>query len=217
MSANNDRESERTPASGDENPATESGAEQTPKQPMGEVGDNHQAANAADNGASGDDLAANIPEDTDQLIAALLEARHQAESHWETVLRTQAEMENLRKRVTRDVENAHKYGLERFLEELLPVRDSMELGLAATHEDGAQVEQLREGVELTLKMLTGTLEKFGVEVIDPIDSAFDPEFHQAMSMQEVQGVESGTVTMVMQKGFVLNGRLVRPALVMVAK
>ena len=147
----------------------------------------------------------------------MLEARHQAESHWETVLRTQAEMENLRKRVARDVENAHKFGLEKFLEELLPVRDSMELGLAAAGEDEADTAQVREGVELTLKMLTSALEKFGVEIVDPVDSAFDPDFHQAMSMQEVPGVESGTVTMVMQKGFVLNGRLVRPALVMVAK
>ncbi len=163
------------------------------------------------------DQAADVPEDSEQLIAALLEARHQAESHWETVLRTQAEMENLRKRVARDVENAHKFGLEKFLEELLPVRDSMELGLAAAGENGADTAQVREGVELTLKMLTSALEKFGVEVVDPIDSAFDPDFHQAMSMQEVPDVESGTVTMVMQKGFVLNGRLVRPALVMVAK
>ena len=160
---------------------------------------------------------ADVPEDNDDLVAALLEARHQAESHWETVLRTQAEMDNLRKRVQRDVENAHKYGLERFLEELLPIRDSMELGLVATHEEGAKLEQVREGVELTLKMLTSAMEKFGVEVVDPIEGAFDPEFHQAMSMQEVPGVASGTVTMVMQKGFVLNGRLVRPALVMVAK
>ena len=166
---------------------------------------------------SPDAEALGIPQDPDQLVAALLEARHKADSNWETVLRTQAEMENLRKRVQRDVENAHKYGLERFLEDLLPTRDSMELGLAASHEEGVQLEQVREGVELTLKMLTATLEKFGVEVIDPIESAFNPEFHQAMSMQEVPGVESGTVTMVMQKGFLLNGRLVRPALVMVAK
>ena len=214
MSANKDRTPEHTPETGGERPATESELDQAAAGASEEAGNG--AADASSEAAA-DDLAAGIPEDADQLVAALLEARHQAESNWETVLRTQAEMENLRKRVKRDVENAHKYGLERFLEELLPVRDSMELGLTATHEEGAEVEQLREGVELTLKMLTGALEKFGVEVVDPIDSAFDPEFHQAMSMQEVPGVESGTVTMVMQKGFVLNGRLVRPALVMVAK
>lgn len=158
-----------------------------------------------------------VPEDADQLVAALLEARHQAETHWDTVLRTKAELENLRKRAQRDVENAHKYALERFLEELLPIRDSMELGVVAAREENVQVEQVREGVELTLKMLTAALEKFGVEVIDPVGKAFNPEFHQAMSVQEVPGVDSGVVTSVMQKGFVLNGRLVRPALVMVAK
>jgi len=178
----------------------------------------HTADGATDDATDdATDQAADVPEDSEQLVTALLEARHQAESHWETVLRTQAEMDNLRKRVARDVENAHKFGLEKFLEELLPVRDSMELGLAAAGEDEADTAQVREGVELTLKMLTSALEKFGVEIVDPVDSAFDPDFHQAMSMQEVPGVESGTVTMVMQKGFVLNGRLVRPALVMVAK
>ena len=193
----------------------ETGAEHDVEPVAAESGEQNPTGEVASDAAS--DEASGIPEDADQLVAALLEARHQAESHWETVLRTQADMENLRKRVQRDVENAHKYGLERFLEELLPIRDSMELGLAATHEDGVSLEQVREGVELTLKMLTGAMEKFGVEVVDPVESPFDPEFHQAMSMQDVPGVESGTVTMVMQKGFVLNGRLVRPALVMVAK
>ena len=153
----------------------------------------------------------------EELAEQLREARTEAKTNWDNALRAQAELENLRKRAQRDVENAHKYGLERFLEELIPIRDSMELGLTAASEEGVDASSVRKGVELTLKMLIGVMEKFGIEEVNPIETAFDPEFHQAMSMQEVEGVESGTVTMVMQKGYVLNGRLVRPALVMVAK
>ena len=105
-----------------------------------------------------------MPDDPEALAAALLEARGDVESTREALLRTRAELENLRKRAQRDVENAHKFGLEKFLEELFPIRDSMELGLAASVEQGAQVDQLTEGIELTLKMLTGAMEKFGVEV-----------------------------------------------------
>ena len=153
----------------------------------------------------------------ESLTRRLEEAEAQAKAHWDSVLRTQAELENLRKRSQRDVENAHKFGLERFIAELLPIRDSMELGLSAASEEGVDPESVREGVELTLKMLNGALEKHGIEEINPVDAVFDPEAHQAMSVQEVDGIESGTVTMVMQKGFRLNGRLLRPALVMVAK
>ena len=153
----------------------------------------------------------------EELAEKLREARIEVQTNWENALRAQAELENLRKRAQRDVENAHKYGLERFLEELLPIRDSMELGLSAASEEGVDPASVREGVELTLKMLDGAMEKFGIEEVNPMEAAFDPEFHQAMSMQEVDGVEAGTVTMVMQKGYVLNGRLIRPALVMVAK
>lgn len=153
----------------------------------------------------------------EELAEMLREARIEAKTNWDNALRAQAELENLRKRAQRDVENAHKYGLERFLEELLPIRDSMELGLSSASEEGVDSSSVREGVELTLKMLVGVMDKFGIEEVNPMGAAFDPEFHQAMSMQEVDGVESGTVTMVMQKGYVLNGRLVRPALVMVAK
>ena len=153
----------------------------------------------------------------EQLAELLREAKFEAKTNWDNALRAQAELENLRKRAQRDVENAHKYGLERFLEELLPIRDSMELGLSAALEEGVDSSSVRAGVELTLKMLIGVMDKFGIEEVNPMAAAFDPEFHQAMSMQEVDGVESGTVTMVMQKGYVLNGRLVRPALVMVAK
>ena len=153
-------------------------------------------------------------------LTRMLEAEgKKAEENWNALLRTQAEMENLRKRSARDLENAHKFGLERFVSELLPVKDSLELGVAAASEgDGnAEVGQLKEGVELTLKMFVTALDKFGIEEIDPQGEAFNPDYHQAMSMQECKDKDSGTVLTVVQKGYQLNGRLVRPALVIVSK
>lgn len=148
---------------------------------------------------------------------ALNEARELAAERWNELLRTQAELENFRKRSRREVENAHKFGLERLVSELLPIRDGLELGLAAAGQGSVDIVGVCEGLELTLKMLNAALEKFGVEEINPVDGRFDPEFHQAMSMQEVAGKDSGQITMVVQKGFLLNGRLVRPAMVIVAK
>jgi len=153
----------------------------------------------------------------DKLVLMLEDARSKADQHWDALLRAKAELDNLRKRTERDVEKAHKFGLERFLTELLPVKDSMELGISAASEEGADVSKVREGVELTLKMLATAIEKFGIEEVDPQGEKFDPERHQAMTMQEAAGVEPGTVVSVIQKGYLLNGRLVRPALVIVAK
>jgi molecular chaperone GrpE len=133
------------------------------------------------------------------------------------VLRSQAELENTRRRAQRDVENAHKFGLERFVNEMIPVLDSMELGLQAAGQEEAALQSLVEGTELTLKMLQSALGKFQVEPVEPVDGKFDPELHQAMSMQDAEGVESGNVIAVFQKGYTLNGRLVRPAMVIVAK
>ncbi len=152
-----------------------------------------------------------------ELQKQLQEARRTAESHWEVALRSRAELENLRKRSERDLENAHKYGLERMVTELLPVKDSLELGLAAGQGEDAKLARLREGMELTLKMFAAALEKFGVTEINPEGKAFDPEYHQAMTMQEADGQDSNTVISVIQKGYLLNDRLVRPALVIVAK
>jgi molecular chaperone GrpE len=150
----------------------------------------------------------------EELVEQLKKAEEKAEESWETLLRTKAEMENLRKRTQKDLENAHKYGIERFVSELLPIIDSMELGLAA---EEVSVESLREGMELTLNMASQVLEKFNIAVVNPIEEKFDPEFHQAMSMQPSDEVEPNTVIAVMQKGYTLNGRLVRPAMVMVSK
>ena len=131
-------------------------------------------------------------------------------------LRATAELDNIRKRTSRDIENAHKYALERFVNELLPVVDSMELGINAS-QSAEDIESLREGMDLTLKKLFDCLGKFGVNAIDPAGDKFDPEWHQAVSMQELEGSDSGQVITVMQKGYELNGRLVRPAMVVVAK
>ncbi|HSS63862.1 MAG TPA: nucleotide exchange factor GrpE [Gammaproteobacteria bacterium] len=152
-----------------------------------------------------------------ELEKQLEEARRTADSHWEVVLRSRAELENLRKRSERELENAHKYGLERMITELLPVKDSLELGLAAGEGNDAKLAKLREGMELTLRMFDTALEKFGVSEINPEGEAFDPEYHQAMTVQEADGRESNTVISVIQKGYMLNDRLVRPALVIVAK
>ena len=131
-------------------------------------------------------------------------------------LRATAELENIRKRTSRDIENAHKYALERFVNELLPVIDSMELGINAS-QSAEDIESLREGMDLTLKKLFDCLEKFGVKAIDPAGEKFDPDWHEAISMQALEGSASGQVVTVMQKGYELNGRLVRPAMVVVAK
>ncbi len=131
------------------------------------------------------------------------------------MLRSQAELDNVRKRSVRDIENAHKYALDKFVAELLPVIDSLELGINAAGES-EQVESLVEGMNLTLKKLMDTLEKFGVAVVDPQGEKFNPEQHEAVSMQQQEGVEAGIVITVMQKGYELNGRLIRPAMVMVS-
>lgn len=132
-------------------------------------------------------------------------------------LRTQAEIQNLRRRSERDVENAHKYALEKFVGELLPVVDNLERALQAIDQDDEAVKAFTEGVELTLKSFQDVLVRYKIEPIDPKGQPFDPEFHQAMSMLEMPDQEPNTVVDVFQKGYTLNGRLVRPAMVVVAK
>ena len=132
-------------------------------------------------------------------------------------MRTRAELENLRKRSQRDLENAHKFALERFSQDLLQVWDSLELGFQAAQDENADVQKLREGTELTLKLLSDVMNKNGVEQIHPEGQPFNPEFHQAMAMQERDDVAPNTVVAVMQKGYLLSGRLLRPAMVMVSK
>jgi len=152
----------------------------------------------------------------EKLGRLLEDARNKADEHWDQVVRTRAELDNLKKRHQRELENAHKYGLERFVGELLGVCDSLELGYNAAQENH-DVEKLLEGTELTLKMLADAMSKFGVEQIDPEGEAFNPELHQAMSMVPTDEVPPNTVVNVVQKGYLLNGRLVRPAMVMVSQ
>ena len=126
-------------------------------------------------------------------------------------------MENMRRRGERDLENAHKYALERFAQELLPVKDSLEMGVAAALAEAADVVKLREGSEMTLRMLDSAMEKFNIMAVDPLDEPFNPELHQAVAMIEAADKAPNTVINVLQKGYTLNDRLVRPAMVVVSK
>ncbi len=152
----------------------------------------------------------------DALLGLLTEARGKADANWEQYLRVRAELDNLRKRHERDLENAHKYALDGFVRDLLPVRDSLEKGDSAAQEEGANIERLREGTTLTLRLLGDVMSKFGVEPVDPQGQPFNPELHQAMSMQPRNDMPPNTVVVVVQKGYRLHGRLVRPALVIVS-
>lgn len=136
------------------------------------------------------------------------------DENWDKYLRAAAELENVRKRTARDIENAHKFALERFATELLAVRDSLEMGLSTA--DKSDAGSLVEGSEATLKLLASTMERFGVEEVDPEGEPFDPSRHEAMTTQPSTEVEPGTVITVYQKGYLLNGRLLRPARVVVA-
>lgn len=138
-----------------------------------------------------------------------------ADENWDRYLRTAAELENFRKRAARDMENARKFAIERFATELLAVKDSLELGLAAA-EESADPESLIEGTRSTLKQLAATLERSGVAEVNPEGEPFDPTLHEAMTTQPSAGVEPDTVLTVYQKGYTLNGRLLRPARVVVA-
>jgi molecular chaperone GrpE len=149
------------------------------------------------------------------LEAELAEARARADEHWNSYLRAVAETDNLRKRAQRDVEAASRYAIERFAGELLDVRDSLELGVAAG--PAADPARLLEGMEATLRLLGKAFERSGVAVVDPAAQPFDPAFHEAIATQPSAEQPPGTVLAVVQKGYVLNGRLLRPARVLVAR
>lgn len=153
----------------------------------------------------------------EDLEAALAEAHRIADDFNERLLRSQAEMENVRRRTERELESAHKYALERIAGELLAVRDSLEMGLDAASKPDADVTKLNEGMELTLKQLVTVMDKNGIKDLNPLNEKFNPEFHQAMTVQESSSVEPNTVLTVYQKGYTLNDRLLRPAMVVVSK
>ncbi len=152
-----------------------------------------------------------------ELLKQLDEAEQKANQYWERILRMQADNENAARRTERDVQNAHKYALEKFAIELLPIIDSLELCVTNADKDPKSAAAIIEGVNLTLKMLYAALEKFGIKQVNPVSEPFDPEFQQAISMQHDPKVKPGMVISVLQKGYTLNNRLLRPALVVVAK
>ena len=153
----------------------------------------------------------------EELKQELEEAKQKAHEAWDKAVRTQAEMENLKRRTQKDLEDAHKFALTSFGKELLPVFDSLVLGLQAATGDSEDVRKFREGSELTIKQFEALFAKFNIVAIDPMGMPFNAEQHQAMMMQVVEGAEPNTVVNVFQKGYLLNGRLLRPAMVVVAK
>ena len=187
--------------------------------PEGTVGAGDEPGPTAEE--EGGEAPAGEPEEAADTVESLRTrldaAREDAERERDVALRARAEVENVRRRATRDVEQAHRFGVEGLVRELLPMRDSLELGIGAAREEGSTVEALAEGTEMTLRMLTAALEKFGAVEVDPAGEDFDPRFHEAMSMQEAEGVESGKVIQVFQKGCLLHGRVVRPAMVVVSR
>lgn len=163
-------------------------------------------------GASADSLS-----ETRELIAELEQARGEAEQYRDQAVRAHAEMENVRKRAQRDVESARKFAIEKFASELLGVRDSLELGLQAAESNHGDFDKLKEGMEMTYRMLASSMEKVGIEAINPEGEPFNPEFHEAVSTQPTDDLAPNTVASVMQKGYMLNGRVLRAAMVTVAK
>ncbi|AFJ03278.1 Heat shock protein GrpE [Methylophaga frappieri] len=173
---------------------------------------------AANQAEATEQAAQNTAQPTDaDLAAQLVAAQKQAEAHWDELLRARADLENMRRRHSRDLENAHKHALDKFVTELLPICDSLELGINAAQENDANTDKVREGMDMTLKLLLSTIAKFGLEPVNPEGDVFDPESHQAVAMQPSEQAASNTVISVMQKGYRFNGRLLRPAMVVVAQ
>lgn len=152
----------------------------------------------------------------EQVDSELQASRVEVAQLKEQYVRLQAEMDNVRKRAERDVESARKYGVEKFAKEMLGVTDSLEAGLSSAREESADLDKLREGMDMTERMLMQALEKFGVERMNPEGETFDPEYHEAMSMQPSAEHTPNTVVTVIQKGYLLNGRVLRPAMVIVS-
>lgn len=148
--------------------------------------------------------------EAESLAAQVSELKEQA-------LRAQAETQNIRRRAEQDVEKAHKFALEKFAKELLPVIDSLEKSMENLGDVSANADALKEGIEMTLSMFVSGMNKFNLQAVDPMGQSFDPALHEAMSIVDAPGAEPNSVIAVIQKGYTLNGRLVRPAMVMVAK
>jgi molecular chaperone GrpE len=156
-----------------------------------------------------------------QLQADLIAAEHKAAENWELLLRTKADEENARKRARIDVENAHKYGIEKFARSMLDIVDSLERGIESANnlaeESSEAIKSLKEGMGLTLKLLLNMLDQFHIKMLNPIGEVFNPVQHEAISMQQQENTAANTILLVAQKGFVLHDRVLRPARVIVAK
>lgn len=153
-----------------------------------------------------------------ELTEELEVAQAEAKRNYELLLRAKADMENAKRRAQQDIENAHKFGIKRLVEELVPVLDSLEQGLQTKIDiEHNAIKHVLTGLELTYNMLLSTLKKYGIEQLNPEGKPFNPEHHEAMSMVDAEGVEKNTVITVYQKGYLLNGRLLRPARVIVTK
>lgn len=151
----------------------------------------------------------------EQLKAELAAAEERAKNHWDQYLRSVAEMENLRKRASRDVEAARQFAIERFAQDLISVKDTLELGIA--NAPRADLASLVEGQNATLRLLAKAFEKAQITELNPLGQVFNPDFHEAMIMQPTTEAANNTVLTVVQRGYVLNGRLLRPARVVVAQ
>jgi molecular chaperone GrpE len=164
-------------------------------------------------GSSSTDPADGAPGIDDSVQAQLLEAQAKAAEYMDLALRSRADVENLRKRAQADVAAAHKFAIEGFAESLLPVRDSLEMALKV---DSPSIDSLREGVEATLRLMSVAFERHKLIAIDPVGEKFDPNRHQAISMVPTPDVPANHVVAVLQKGFLINDRVLRPAMVAVS-
>lgn len=189
--------------------------------PIGELG---ESGEQVDKQARPEKPKAISHPDYEELEAALNQAEAQLnaantaiENYKAEQLRGRAELDNIRKRAEKDVQNAYKYGLERFVTELLPIIDSLECGMNMQVNENELAKQIHAGMEMTHKLLIDSLEKFSIEPINPFGDMFNPALHQVISTQEEKNTPENTVLQVLQKGYSLNGRLIRPALVVVAK
>ncbi|TDF42190.1 nucleotide exchange factor GrpE [Alteromonadaceae bacterium M269] len=195
--------------------------EQTP-QDQNEIEAGEQNLNAEEAQAQGEEASEGQALTVDEmriqeLEAALAASEATVAGQKDSVLRAKADMENAKRRADAEVDKARKFALERFAGDLLPVIDNLERAIQTSDAENEAIKPLLEGVELTHKSFISTIEKFGMKVIDPQGETFDPALHQAMSMQESADLAPNTVMAVMQKGFELNGRLLRPAMVMVSR
>ncbi len=183
--------------------------------------DPQETMDAAENMENSENVASPAegePQPSYQSLRLLLEdTRKKADDYLDQLMRARADTENVRRRGERELDKARKYALDSFLQELVGVKDSLEMGLTAAQEPSADVMKLYEGMALTDQLLVAAMNKVGVREIDPLNEPFNPEWHQAMSIQESDVAPPNTVVMVFQKGYVLNDRLIRPARVVVSK